>query len=442
MIEEAISSGVRFAQLQYVDVVGTVKSVVVPMRELETALEHGKWFDASSVGMTKVAESDQVLMPDMSTFAVVPWKPGSSTQGTARLMCSIHTQRGEPAPGDPRNVLRRQAERARKLGYVVNMGPELEFYLFRRDGEGRIVPKPIDAAGYMDFSTHLDQDDIRQEMVNALEAFGIRVEAAHHEVACGQHEIDFRYSDALRTADNATTLKYTVKAVAQRHGMYATFMPKPMVRKQGTGMHTHQSLYSIEQGRNAFADPSDLHGLSKIARSYMAGVLKHARGMLALLAPTVNSYKRLVPGYEVPVYVAWGRTNRSALIRVPMVSQGMSIEGTRFEIRCPDASCNPYLAFSAMIAAGLDGVENGLELPDPVEGSLFEMDAQELAARGVTKLPRNLGEALEELQADPVICEALGAEVLAQFVALKTAEWDDFQTDVTQWELDHYLELF
>jgi glutamine synthetase len=442
VIKSAMADGIRFAQLEYIDILGTVRSVVVPIRELGAALEHGRWFDASSVGYTNIAESDQVLMPDMDTFAVVPWKPGTGTQGTARVLCNIHTQKGDPAPGDPRGILARQVERARKLGYVVHMGPELEFYLFRRDAEGRIVPKPTDAAGYMAFSTYLAQDDLRDQMVNALEAFGIRVEAAHHEVAAGQHEIDFRYSDALRTADNATTFKYTVKAIAQQHGMYATFMPKPMTGKQGTGMHTHQSLYSIAEGRNAFADPTAPYGLSRVARSYMAGVLQHARAMLAVLAPTVNSYKRLVPGYEVPVYVAWGRTNRSALVRVPMVSPGMSLEGTRFEIRCPDASSNAYLAFAVMIAAGLDGIENDLPLPDAVDGSLFEMDEAELVRRGVRKLPRNLGESLDELEADPVICAALGPEALAQFVATKRAEWNAFQTEVTQWEIDRYLETF
>ncbi len=332
-------------------------------------------------------------------------------------------------------------ERARKLGYVVNMGPELEFFLFRRDETGKVAPLPHDLAGYFDFSTDLAQE-VRQDMVDALEAFGISVEAAHHEVAAGQHEIDFEYSDALKTADNALTFKFALKAIAQLHGLYATFMPKPIFGINGSGMHTHQSLFSIDEGRNAFADPANRYGLSDLARSYMAGILAHAKGMAAVLAPTVNSYKRLVPGYEAPTYITWGRTNRSALIRVPMISPGKSIEGTRAEVRCPDPSSNTYLAFAVMIAAGLDGVERGLALSDPVEESLFEMDAHQVTERGIQELPGTLGQAIEELKADAVVCEALGDHVLEHYVEAKTAEWDEYRTQVTQWELDRYLEAF
>jgi glutamine synthetase len=279
-------------------------------------------------------------------------------------------------------------------------------------------------------------------MVDALEAFGIRVEAAHHEVAEGQHEIDFEYSDALRTADNAVTFKFTLKAIAQQHGLYATFMPKPIHGINGSGMHTHQSLYSIAESRNAFADPSNPYGLSDVARAYMAGILTHARGMIAVLAPLVNSYKRLVPGYEAPTYLTWGRTNRSALIRVPKVSPGKSIEGTRVEVRCPDPSSNTYLAFAAMIAAGLDGVERGLELGDPVEESLFEMDASTITARGIRELPGTLGDAIDELEADQVIAGALGDHVLSHFVEAKRAEWDEYRTQVSDWEVDRYLDQF
>jgi glutamine synthetase len=300
---------------------------------------------------------------------------------------------------------------------------------------------PHDEAGYFDFSTDLAQE-VRQDMVDALEAFGIRVEAAHHEVAEGQHEIDFEYADALRTADNAITFKFTLKAIAQQHGLYATFMPKPIHGINGSGMHTHQSLYSIAEDRNAFADGSTPYGLSDLARSYMAGILAHARGMIAVLAPLVNSYKRLVPGYEAPTYLTWGRTNRSALIRVPMVSPGKSIEGTRVEVRCPDPSSNTYLAFAAMIAAGLDGVEKGLELGDPVEESLFEMDAATIASKGIRELPGTLGEAIDELERDEVIRQALGDHVLSHFIDAKRAEWDEYRTQVSAWELDRYLESF
>jgi glutamine synthetase len=279
-------------------------------------------------------------------------------------------------------------------------------------------------------------------MVDALEAFGIRVEAAHHEVAAGQHEIDFEYADALQTADNAITFKFTLKAIAQQHGLYATFMPKPIHGINGSGMHTHQSLYSIDDARNSFADAEASYGLSPLAKSYAAGILAHARGMIAVLAPLVNSYKRLVPGYEAPTYLTWGRTNRSALIRVPMVSPGKSVEGTRLEVRCPDPSSNTYLAFAAMIAAGLDGVERGLELSEPVEESLFEMDAATIAAKSIRELPGTLGEALDELERDEVIREALGDHVYSHFVDAKRAEWDEYRTQVSDWEVERYLEMF
>jgi glutamine synthetase len=442
LIEKAKADGIRFVQLQFTDILGIVKAVTIPIHQMESSVRHGTWFDGSSIeGFTRIAESDQYLMPDMSTFAEIPWQRGEGPRGTARVICDVFTPRGEPFVGDPRFVLRRQVERAKRLGFVVNMGPELEFFLFRRVETGKIVPLPHDMAGYFDFSTDLAQE-IRQDMVDALEAFGIKVEAAHHEVAIGQHEIDFEYSDALRTADNALTFKFTLKAIAQLHGLYATFMPKPIFGINGSGMHTHQSLYSIEQGRNAFADPDNTYGLSDLARSYMAGILAHAKGMAAVLAPTVNSYKRLVPGYEAPTYITWGRTNRSALIRVPMISPGKSIEGTRAEVRCPDPSSNTYLAFAVMIAAGLDGVERGLTISEPVEESLFEMDASRVAERGIAELPGTLGEAIEELKADAVVCEALGDHVLEHYVDAKTAEWNEYRTQVTQWELDRYLEAF
>jgi glutamine synthetase len=441
-IKKAKADGIRFVQLQFTDILGIVKAVTIPIHRMEDSVKHGTWFDGSSIeGFTRIAESDQYLMPDMATFAEIPWQPGSGPRGTARVICDVFTPRGEPFAGDPRFVLRRQVERARKLGFIVNMGPELEFFLFRRDETGKVAPLPHDLAGYFDFSTDLAQE-IRQDMVDALEAFGIMVEAAHHEVAAGQHEIDFEYSDALKTADNALTFKFALKAIAQQHGLYATFMPKPIFGINGSGMHTHQSLFSIEKGRNAFADPDNKYGLSDLARAYMAGILAHAKGMAAVLAPTVNSYKRLVPGYEAPTYITWGRTNRSALIRVPMISPGKSIEGTRAEVRCPDPSSNTYLAFAVMIAAGLDGVERGLTLSDPVEESLFEMDAARVTERGIQELPGTLGEAIAELRADPVVCEALGDHVLEHYVEAKTAEWNEYRTQVTQWELDRYLEAF
>ncbi len=449
-IDAAKEHNVRFVQLQFTDILGVVKSVTIPLHQLEGSLRHGTWFDGSSIeGFTRIAESDQWLKPDMATFAEIPWQPGHGTlgsgplgsRGTARVICDVYMPNGDAFPGDPRFVLKRQLQRATDLGYIWNTGPELEFFLFRRDENGQIAPLPHDEAGYFDFSTDLAHE-VRLDMVNALEAFGIRVEAAHHEVAAGQHEIDFEYADGLRTADNAVTFKFTLKAIAQLHGLYATFMPKPIGGINGSGMHTHQSLFSTELDRNAFADPENKYGLSDLARSYMAGILAHARGMIAVLAPTVNSYKRLVPGYEAPTYLTWGRTNRSALIRVPKVSPGRSIEATRIEVRCPDPSSNTYLAFAVMLAAGLDGIKKGLELADPVEESLYAMDASRIAQRGIRELPGTLGEALDELEKDEVVCEALGEHVLSRYIDAKRAEWDEYRTQVTEWEVERYLEAF
>jgi glutamine synthetase len=447
-IQAAKDRDIRFVELQFTDLLGIVKGITIPLYRLEDSLEHGTWFDGSSIeGFTRIAESDQWLAPDMNTFAEIPWQNGElsagplGSRGTARVICDVMTPDGQPFVGDPRGVLKKQLKRAEDMGYIWNAGPELEFFLFRKDSEGRITPLPHDEAGYFDFSTDLAQA-VRRDMVNALEAFGIRVEAAHHEVAFGQHEIDFQYSDGLTTADNAVTFKFTLKAIAQLHGLYATFMPKPIVGINGSGMHTHQSLWSIADQKNAFAEPRSKYGLSKLAQSYMAGILAHARGMSALLAPIVNSYKRLVPGYEAPTYLTWGRTNRSALIRVPKVSPGRSVEATRVEVRCPDPTANTYLAFAAMLAAGLDGIEKGMKLADPVEESLFEMTAERVAERGITELPGSLGEAIEALKQDEVIAEALGDHVYSHYLEAKQEEWNEYRTQVSEWELERYLEAY
>jgi glutamine synthetase len=448
-IEAAKEHNIRFVQMQFTDIIGAVKSVTIPLHQLADSVEHGTWFDGSSIeGFTRIAESDQYLKPDMDTFAEIPWQPGHGdlgagplgSRGTARVICDVYMPGGDPFPGDPRFILKRQLARAQKLGYIWNAGPELEFFLFRREN-GELKPLPHDEAGYFDFSTDLAQE-VRQDMVNALEAFGIRVEAAHHEVAPGQHEIDFQYADGLRTADNAATFKFTLKAIAQLHGLYATFMPKPIFGINGSGMHTHQSFFDIAREVNAFADAENKYGLSEVARQYMAGILAHARGMIAVLAPLVNSYKRLVPGYEAPTYLTWGRINRSALIRVPKVSPGRSIEATRVEVRCPDPSSNTYLAFACMLAAGLDGIEKGMELGEPVEESLYEMTPERITEMGIRELPGTLAEALDELEADPVIREALGEHIYTRFVEAKRQEWEEYRAQVTPWELDRYLEAF
>jgi glutamine synthetase len=437
----------RFVSLQFTDIVGAVKSVQVPVHQLEEAVEHGKWFDGSSIeGFARIAESDMFLVPDLSTFSAIPWEPGLGPDGTkletgaARVICDVYTPNGDPFPGDPRWVLRSQLERARKLGYQFNTGPELEFFLLRRGEGGDVGTLPHDSAGYFDLSADL-ATDVRKEMMNDLEEIGIEVETAHHEVATGQHEIDFKYADALRTADNAVTFKTTLKAVASRHGLHATFMPKPIFGINGSGMHTHQSLWDVKKSRNAFADESDAYGLSKVARHYIAGILEHARGMIAVLAPLVNSYKRLVPGYEAPVYIGWARINRSALIRIPQISKGQ-LNSTRIELRCPDPSTNPYLAFACMLAAGLDGIERKLEPPSPVEENLYHLDPAKLESRRIRQLPGTLRDALEELRADKVIREALGEHVFERFVEAKTEEWDEYRMQVSAWEVERYLEAF
>jgi glutamine synthetase len=437
----------RFVSLQFTDIVGHVKSVQVPMHQLEEAVEHGKWFDGSSIeGFARIAESDMFLVPDLDTFSEIPWEPGVGTNGdgpvatgSARVICDVFTPNGDPFPGDPRGVLKRQLARARDKGFILNTGPELEFFLLKRDN-GIVEPLPHDAAGYFDLSEDLGTE-VRKEMMNALEAFGIKVETAHHEVATGQHEIDFQYADALRTADNAITFKTTLKAVAATKGLYATFMPKPFFGINGSGMHTHQSLWDVKRNRNAFSDPKDDYGLSETARQYIAGTLEHARGMIAVLAPLVNSYKRLVPGYEAPVYVGWARINRSALIRIPQHSKGQ-VNSVRIELRCPDPASNPYLAFAAMLASGLDGIERKLTPPDPVEENLYHFDAAKLESRKIRQLPGTLREALDELSRDEVIRDALGDHIFERFVEAKTEEWDEYRMQVSAWEVDRYLEAF
>ncbi|MDA8216674.1 MAG: glutamine synthetase, partial [Dehalococcoidales bacterium] len=331
-------------------------------------------------------------------------------------------------------------DEATEMGYDFNTGPELEFFLFTPGDNGKMAPLPHDRASYFDLSTDLAAH-VRKEMVIALNGLGIKVETAHHEVAMGQHEIDFQYDNALLSADNAVTLKFTLKAIAQQHGLHATFMPKPIFGINGSGMHVHQSFNHLDSGQNAFADPQDEYGLTEVAKHFIAGQLQHARGMSAVLAPLVNSYKRLVPGYEAPVYISWARVNRSALIRVPQVTKG-KLQATRLELRCPDPSCNPYLAFAVMLKCGLDGIKRKLSLPAPVEENLYHFDAAELKRRNVQVLPGSLGEALDEMERDEVVQEALGEHVYSRFMAAKRQEWDEYRMFVSSWELDRYLEIF
>ncbi len=437
-VEERIrEAGVEYINLQFSDIVGSVKQVSIPVAQWPQAAQRGTWFDGSSIeGFARIAESDMFLVPDLHTFAVIPWEQDGLT--TARVICDVYTPSGEPFVGDPRYVLKRAIASARDLGYEYNTGPELEFYLFRTNEDGNPIPIPHDAAGYFDVSTDLAHN-VRGQMGKALEAFGIQVEAAHHEVAGGQHEIDFRYSPALTAADNAVTFRVVLKAIAQLNGLFASFMPKPLAGVNGSGMHTHQSLADLQDGRNVFYDGEHAFGLSEVAHGFVAGQLAHARAMTAILAPLVNSYKRLVPGYEAPVYLSWARVNRSALIRVPQYSAGCP-DATRVELRCPDPSCNPYLAFAVMLQAGLDGIRRGLTPPELAEEDLYGLD--EPARRAWETLPGSLGEALVELESDPLMREALGEHVYQRFVAAKRREWDDYRISVSQWEVDRYLSVY
>lgn len=430
------AAGVRFVNLQFTDIMGIVKTVGMPVEQWPEVLEHGMWFDGSSIeGFARIAESDMLLHPDLSTFAVIPWETDFPT---ARVICDVYTPKGEPFDGDPRHVLKRALASAAEMGYDYRTGPEMEFFLFKHGTHGSLLPLvPNDQAGYFDVST--DQaHPVRRQMVGALASFGIAVEALHHEVATGQHEIDFRYDRALRTADNAVTVRIAVKAVAQRNALYATFMPKPIAEVNGSGMHTHQSLW--RNGINVFADPSNEYGLSAVALHFIAGQLAHARGMCAILAPLVNSYKRLVPGYEAPVYSSWARINRSALIRVPQVSPGRVGAATRIELRCPDPSANPYLAFAAMLMAGLDGIRRRLPAPPPTEEDVYHLDA---ASKDLlVSLPGSLGEAVEEMAEDPLMRETLGDHLFERFVAAKRQAWDEYRRTVSTWELERYLPVY
>jgi glutamine synthetase len=438
VLDRAEYGRVQFVNLQFTDIMGAVKSVTIPIREFADSIEHGTWFDGSSIeGFARIAESDMYLKPDISTFQIIPWEKQENP--TARVICQVFTPDGEEFPGDPRAVLMRVLRDAKAMGFDYFTGPELEFFLLVPGADGGETALPHDRGSYFDLSTDL-ASSVRKEMVNALHEMGIEVEAAHHEVAIGQHEIDFRYGQALQTADNAVTFKYTLKAIAQLHNLHATFMPKPLFGVNGSGMHVHQSLFHAASEENAFIDSNDEYGLSKVARHFIAGQLSHARGMCAVLASLVNSYKRLVPGYEAPVYISWARVNRSALIRVPRITPEKP-KSTRIELRCPDPSSNPYLAFAVMLAAGLDGIRQEMELPPPIEENLYHFNEERLVQSGIRTLPGSLIEAVEELERDDVIRHALGDHICERFVEAKREEWDEYRMQVTPWELERYLPI-
>lgn len=429
---------VKFVSLQFTDVTGAVKSVDIPTSRVEAALDDGVWFDGSSVeGFARIQESDMRLVIDIQTYAVLPWTPQELRRG--RVFCDIFLPDGTPFPGDPRGVLKRQLAKLAERGWVYNVGPEPEFFLFKNTNTESIHPVPHDVGGYFDFSANDEAVQVRTELMEALKIMGLEVEMGHHEVALGQHEIDFHFANALQTADNVLTLKYTVKAIAAQHGLVASFMPKPIFGINGSGMHCHQSLFNLK-GENLFFAASDAYRLSKIAYGFIAGQLKHARALSAVVAPTINSYKRLVPGYEAPVYVGWAQINRSALIRIPHYTKGRD-QSIRAELRCPDPSANPYLAFTVMLAAALDGIDQHLNPPEPLNHvNVYQLTPEEREARGIEQLPGSLAEAVRELERDAVLRAALGEEIYNAFVRAKWAEIEEYRTRVSDWELERYLE--
>ncbi len=438
ILSQVKKQDIQFIRLWFTDILGQLKSFAVGRDELENALTQGMGFDGSSItGFNRIEESDMIAMPDPDTFKVLPWRP--KEKAVARMFCDVLVPGGDPYEGDPRYVMRRALARAKDMGFDhFYIGPELEFFYFRSDETNGKQPEVLDKGGYFDLTTLDAASDLRRETVLALEALGIGVEYTHHEVGPSQHEIDMRFADGLEMTDNAMTYRIVVKEIAMKYGVYATFMPKPLFGENGSGMHTHQSLFSGD--RNAFFDPDDEYHLSPVAKSFIAGQLKHAREISALFAQTVNSYKRLVPGYEAPVYIAWSRRNRSALIRVPMYHPGKE-QATRAELRCPDPACNPYLTFAAMLHAGLEGIEKGYELPDPMETNLYDLTADERGRLGIEQLPETLGEAIEELAGSELVLKALGEHVFTRYIDLKRAEWEEYRVEVTPWELNRYLPI-
>jgi glutamine synthetase len=428
---------VKFISLQFTDVTGAIKSVDAPVAQLAGALENGLWFDGSSVqGFARIQESDMHLSIDRDTYAVLPWTPENLKR--ARFFCDIYLPDGSPFLGDPRGALKRMIAELDKRGWVYNVGPEPEFFLFKKNGD-TTKPVPFDVGSYFDFSANDEAVNVRNELIEALNQMGLEIEVGHHEVAIGQHEIDFRFADALKTADNVLTFKYTIKAIAAQHGIVASFMPKPVYGINGSGMHCHQSLFT-KGGENLFFDGADEFFLSDLAHSFIAGQLHHAKALSAVLAPSVNSYKRLVPGYEAPVYIGWAQTNRSALIRIPRGNAGMK-NAVRAELRCPDPTCNPYLAFTVMLAAALDGIDNKMVPPKPSRDiNIYDLTVEERETMGIDQLPGSLNQALTALKGDEILKKALGENIYEAFTRAKLSEWEEYRIRVMDWEVERYLE--
>ncbi|ACN17630.1 GlnA2 [Desulforapulum autotrophicum HRM2] len=428
---------VNFFRIQFCDINGFMKNVAVPKSQIEKALDGKIMFDGSSIdGFARIQESDMYLKPDYNTFCVLPWRRRNGVSA-ARIMCDVHKADGTPFIGCPRVNLKRILAEAKEMGFTMNVGTEAEFFLFKLDEKGNATTTTDDNAGYFNLDPEDTGLDCRREIIETLEEMGYEIEASHHEVAEGQHEINFKYADALTCADNTVTFKWVVKSIAKKHGLHATFMPKPIFGINGSGMHTNQSLFNLD-GTNAFADESDPLKLSQVAYQYIAGIMKNARGFSAVTNPIVNSYKRLVPGYEAPVYVAWSTSNRSALVRIP-ASRGI---GTRVELRCPDPCCNPYLAFAMMLSSGLDGVKNKLAVPAPTNSNIFDMTATEKIEAGIASMPSSLSEAIEELKASPLTRHTLGEHIYEKYIINKEAEWDHYRISVTDWEVKEYLNIY
>ena len=425
---------VRFVRLQFTDILGSIKNVAISVSQLEKALDNQCMFDGSSIeGFVRIEESDMKLHPDYNSFALFPWRENNSV---ARLICDVYKPDGTPFHGSPRQVLKNVLDEAKELGYTFNVGPECEFFLFRNDDQGKPTLQTFDDAGYFDMGPVDPGEDVRRDIVLNLEQMGFEIEASHHECARGQHEIDFKYGDALTTADRVMTFKLAVKTIAHKHGLHATFMPKPIFGIAGSGMHINISM--AKDGKNVFCDESDKNGLSSTAYSFIAGIMEHIKGMTAVTNPLVNSYKRLVPEFEAPVYIAWSAQNRSPLIRVP-AARG---QGTRVELRSADPSANPYLALAVTIAAGLDGVKRGLVPPPAVDGNIYAMSDAQRKKHKIQMLPTSLECAIAELKKDKLICNTLGEHILEKYVEAKELEWQNYKTRISQWEIDEYLSKY
>ena len=430
MVEE---EDVEFIRLQFTDIFGTLKNIAITSSQLEKALDNKCMFDGSSVeGFVRIEESDMYLYPDYDTFEIFPWRPQQGK--VARLICDVYTPDGKPFEGDPRWILKKTIKEANEMGYRFDVGPECEFFLFHTDDNGLPTTLSHEKAGYFDLGPNDLGENIRRDMVLTLEEMGFEIEASHHEVAPAQHEIDFKYGEALETADKIMTYKLTVKTIAKRHGLYASFMPKPKYGMCGSGMHINMSLFNKE-GQNIFVDENDKNGLSKEAYNFIAGLMKHMRSMTAIINPIVNSYKRLVPGYEAPTYIAWSATNRSPLIRVP-AARGL---GTRVELRSPDCATNPYLAIAVCLAAGLDGIKNNLQPVDSIQRDIYSMTDEERDEAGIENLPKNLYEAIQEMRKSDFVKGVLGKEVFKKYIKAKEEEWMEYTSQVTDWEIDRYL---